>query len=401
MRVFVKPLACLVPSGLFSDIFGMALALMVFTLTRPTVLAQPADPGAGDDFSDPMTALTQQQWDKVDAAIDRALAWIAKQQRADGSFPTFDTGQPAVTSLATMAFLARGHLPGEGPYGAVIDDAIEFVLTCQQPTGLLAKVPTSQHQPDWGMDPRRTAPYNHPISSVFLCEVYGMTSRDKSMRIRRAIERALDFSLAQQRKPKRFPQDEGGWRYVDYVTQDNTDADLSISSWQLMFLRSARNAGFDIPSDRIDAAVGYVQRCFKPRFGSFTYGVQHPQLPSRAMAGAGIVALSLSGLHETDMARSAANWILAQSFDKYRGGTSHQDQFHYGVYHCSLAMFQMGGHFWERFYPRVVRVLVGNQSSQGHWQPELTLEAYDNVYTTALVVNALCVPYQLIPIYQR
>ncbi len=193
MRVFVKPLACLVSSGLAGDIFGMALALMVFTLARPAVLAQPAGPGTGtgNDLLDPMTALTQQQWGEVDAAINRALAWIAKQQRPNGSFPTYDTGQPAVTSLATMAFLARGHLPGEGPYSAVIDDAIEFVLTCQQPAGLLAKVPTSRHQPDWRRDPRRTAPYNHAISSVFLCEVYGMTSRDKSIRIRSAIELAL------------------------------------------------------------------------------------------------------------------------------------------------------------------------------------------------------------------
>src|SRR5690349_19158396 len=72
------------------------------------------------------------KWKDVEGAVDRALAWIASQQSSDGSFPTYESGQPAVSSFSTMAFLSRGHEPGHGQYGERINRAIDFVLSCQQ-----------------------------------------------------------------------------------------------------------------------------------------------------------------------------------------------------------------------------------------------------------------------------
>jgi hypothetical protein len=34
-----------------------------------------------------------------------------------------------------------------------------------------------------------------------------------------------------------------------------------------MSLRSAKNAGFDVPKATIDDAVAYVRRCFQPKYG--------------------------------------------------------------------------------------------------------------------------------------
>ena len=45
---------------------------------------------------------------------------------------------------------------------------------------------------------------------------------------------------------------------------DDKDADLSIIGWQLMALRSAKNAGFDVPVEAIDAAVECVRRHYRP-----------------------------------------------------------------------------------------------------------------------------------------
>ena len=69
-----------------------------------------------------------------------------------------------------------------------------------------------------------------------------------------------------------------------------SDADLSITSWQLMFLRSAVNAGFDVPVEHVDSAVGYVTRCYDARHRSFSYAA-HDKRFSRAMAGAGALSL--------------------------------------------------------------------------------------------------------------
>src|SRR3989442_15362643 len=84
-----------------------------------------------------MAALPPAKWQQVEKSVDRGLAWIASQQAADGSFPTLPSGQPGVTSLATMAFLSRGHQPGAGPYGKRINRAIDYVLSCQGPNGLI------------------------------------------------------------------------------------------------------------------------------------------------------------------------------------------------------------------------------------------------------------------------
>lgn len=354
---------------------------------------------------DPMAVLGPREWEKVGEAIERALGWLASRQQPDGSFPTLETGQPAVTSLCVMAFLAGGHLPGDGPYGAQLERAVDYVLGCQQTSGLLARVNPRVNDVTVSIETAgHTAAYNHAISGVLLCEVYGMTHKDQARRIRSAIERALNFTMAEHAKPKRFPEDEGGWRYVYPTAREKADSDLSITCWQLMFLRSAINAGFEIPSEPIDQAVAYIKRCYKPDERVLTYTIIHPQAPTRAMAGAGILALALGGLHRTTIAQSSAQWLLAHPFDRYNQSLNIYDRYHYGVYHCSLAMFQMGGRYWEGFYPGLTRVLLRHQSPAGHWETErrpMGDHIFGNAYTTALVVNALAVPYQLLPIYQR
>src|SRR5205823_5648295 len=61
----------------------------------------------------------------TDHAIQGGLAWLARNQNADGSFGTGTyRGNIAVTSVAGLAFMASGSTPGRGPYGAPIDKAL-------------------------------------------------------------------------------------------------------------------------------------------------------------------------------------------------------------------------------------------------------------------------------------
>src|SRR5688572_5203158 len=100
-----------------------------------------------DGSSESLAAvLPEGKWQQVEGSVDRALSWIAARQSADGSFPTTEAAQPAVTSLAVMALLSRGHQPGFGRYGAAMERGIDFVLSCQSADGLFSyRPPGAQH----------------------------------------------------------------------------------------------------------------------------------------------------------------------------------------------------------------------------------------------------------------
>ncbi len=347
-------------------------------------------------------SLTPGEWSRLDRAVDRGVAFISRNQARDGSFLTAYDGQPGVTSLCVLAFLARGHQPGKGPYGALIDRAIDYVLDIQDPNvGSLFPDRFSGGRP-----PRSfSGNYSHGISGVMLAEVYGMTDARRHERIRDAITRALRYTRSQQLRPKANPDENGGWRYVH--VQRGNDADLSITAWQLMFLRSARNAEFNVPEEWIKEAMGYVHRSFDVNERGFVYALSGDErYCSRGMVGAGIVCLELGGEHRSETAREAGNWILRHSFEPYNNSWHPDDRYHYSAFYCSQAMFQLGGEDWRRFFPGLLRVLAAAQHPDGSWDPETAGGykgdgKYGNVYTSALAVLSLSTPYQLLPIYQR
>lgn len=352
-----------------------------------------------------VSPLAADEWRRMDESVQRALGWLAGQQQADGSFPTLPHGQPGVTSLCVLAFAAHGHHPGEGPYGQRIERAIDFIAASQKENGLVARLapegPTIT--PNVARHIGESAVYNHAISSLALSEMYGMSQLKRADAVERAIGKALAATLAMQRWPKDLPHDRGGWRYV---TDDGvSDSDLSITGWQLMFLRSARNAGFAVPADAIDDAVGYVRRTFDAKEGAFAYTVAGDQGgSSRAMAGAGALALGHAGFHRSAEAARSGEWLLRNPLDDYNGtGGRNYDRYHYSLFNSCQGMYQLGGAAWEQFFPRTVRALLPRQRADGSWDAESNRNdrLYGNSYTTALVILSLGAPNELLPIFQR
>ena len=339
--------------------------------------------------------LSAAQRRRVDGAVDRALANLVAQQRPDGSFPTPRQAQPGVTALCVQGLLARGHLPGAGPYGRSLDRAIGYMLSCQRPNGLIARMPPERTLVPHGAS--HTGIYNHAITGVVLCEVYGMAGPHTSARVRAAIEKALAFTRRRQIEAKPDPVDRGAWRYLRRYP--NGDSDLCVTSWQLMFLRAAKNAGFQVPAEQIDEAMSFARSCFLPGRGTFNY--VHPKWRygwrTPGMAGSGVLSLALAGRHNSQMAQSTGRWILRTDFDN-----SARRRFFYGGYYCSQAMFQLGGEYWRQFYPRFSRTLLACQHRDGSWGPETWVDRmWGMPYATALGAQGLMVPYQLLPIYQR
>ena len=112
----------------------------------------------------------------------------------------------------------------------------------------------------------------------------------------------------------------------------------------------------------------------------------------------------MAGQHETILARSAGTWLLEHPFKYFGEGVPRRDdRFFYSAYYCSQAMAQLGGKFWEQFFPNLAELLLKNQSPDGSWpdEPGSGDSIFGNEYTTALAVLSLTPPYQLLPVYQR
>lgn len=342
-------------------------------------------------------ALPPEKWREVGDCVDRGLAWIASQQKDDGSFPSLDAAQPAVTSFCVLAFLSRGHQPGSGPYGRQLERAIDFVLSCQKEDGLLCyDTPGGSWQFETAS---HTASYNHAIAGLMLGEVYGEVSGKRARAARKAIQKALKFTRELQTRTKPA-EDRGGWGYLR-PQGSSLDGDLSVTAWQLMFLRSARNAEFNVPKQFADEAVEYIKRNWAPGEGVFLY--HRGAGPTRGLMGAGILSLSMAGLHQSQIAQKAGQWLLDHPFRSFGESYGEFDRYYYSLFYCSQAAAQLGGRFWNGLYPSVANGILEAQLDDGSCRPEPNRGdvVFGKCYSTSLAVLALTPAYQLLPVYQR
>jgi hypothetical protein len=336
----------------------------------------------------PALARSVPRREPFDEAIDRGLLTLRRTQNpANGAWPgirNVEAGDPGVTALAVMAFLAAGHVPGEGRHGEAVEKGIRYVLGTQQKNGLLGT-------PNGGL----TEMYHHGICTLMLAEAVGMTSKDLAADVVKRLEPAVNVILNGQRRGQH--DDRGGWRYQ----VNGFDADLSVTGWQLLALRAARNAGCDVPAEKVKAAVDYVKRCFDRGTGGFRYTVRDPV--TVACTGTGILALELVGKeqHHSPEVLAAGRFILANDLNP---GNRH---FFYGIYYTAQAMFQLGDAYWKQYRPKLHNLLLRSNPPRGDgsWHAggpaAFDDERWGPSYCTSMAVLALAVEYRYLPIYQR
>lgn len=332
-------------------------------------------------------------------AVMAGLEWLKEHQNADGSW-TGDVGfklnqkyevehsrkpHVGVTALAGMAFLAGGHLPGRGQYGATISAATEFILGCVDETsGFVAR--------------NGTRMYSHAFATLFLAEIVGMTQRAD---VREKLQKAVDLIVKSQNR-------HGSWRYEPFAVE----SDMSITVCQLMALRAARNIGIKVPRTTIDRAVRYVQSSYVRndemnyfmyydgyyfmRRGAFKYQKQDSTRSSFALTAAGITSLYNAGVYSDERLRESLD-VLEQSFHLLDGKETHYFYW-YGHYYAVQAMYVAGDPYWSRYYSRIRQALLSSQHRDGKWANDI---GPGNAFGTAVAAIILQVPYKYLPILQR
>ena len=162
-----------------------------------------------------------------------------------------------------------------------------------------------------------------------------------------------------------------------------------------MALRSAKNAGLDVPEKSIKKAVTFIKRCYNQRHGA--YGYQPGSHPTYAMAAAGVMSMQVCGQHDSAQVKTATDWLLHRA----RVNQNHH-WFFYCTYYYAQGMYQRGGEHAKAARRRVGKVLLQFQADDGSWSGTSGQERHaGRVYATSLAILSLSVKHHYLPIYQR
>jgi hypothetical protein len=324
--------------------------------------------------------------DAVDDAASRGVEFLLSVQDEKGAFRDNGAYENALTSLSALSMVALGHLPTDTDrHGTAVRKALDFLLRDSQ-----------RNRDGYFGEADNSRMYGHGITTLLLSEMLGMSADPvQAQKIRTACTEAVQLILRAQATSKTNPSFRGGWRYKP----TSPDADLSISIWQLLALRSAKNAGIDVPSSAIDAAVVFLRGLYQgPKGAEGRTGFVY--LPGWALSGfsascAGMLALQICGQYDAPETGTVADWML-----KHPPQAKEEPWFYYGMYYYAQGMHQRGGLHAESARKLVEEQLLPLQESDGSWKQT---HDYENkrIYRTALALLCLSVKRHYLPIYQR
>lgn len=334
---------------------------------------------------------------QVKKCVDRAVAWLLTQQRAQGCFFSDNRNEPvpshsgALTALAIMGLASVGHMPGDPtPEGKAMAKALRFMTDAIIPNeeGYLGQTDHSRM-------------YGHGIISLMYAEMLGQTQDEEiDKKIRTRLQHSIELIIRSQEVIK-AEANRGGWRYEP----GSSDADISVTVWQVMTLRAAKNAGLDVPKNAIDNAVAYIKRSYRSErdasgapkdleaaFSYEPYGGRQ----GFSTTAAGVLALQVCGQYEAPEVIGGANYLTRNP------PAPSEAWFFYGTYYYSQCMYQRGGDQAAQARQRTENMLITSQKETGAWQPANGNERSEGpIYATALALLSLSVHHHFLPIYQK
>ena len=315
---------------------------------------------------------------KTVTAIKQGLEYLKRKQVREGRFAGafgaagYSRGV-AVASLAGLAFMCSGSTPFDGKYASCVRRCAEYVLRNCRDTGYIAAQNETQ----------ASNMYGHGYAMLFLSQVYGMGLNNK---VKERLAKAIKLTCKVQNH-------EGGWRYQPV----KSDADLSITICQIMALRAAHSAGFEVPNEVRERTLKYVEAC-QNKDGSFNY-TKRGGRQTVALAAAGVVSYYSAGIYEGERIDSALKWI----FDRRPG---HVDakvvspmNYYYAHYYAVQAMWHaqiQAPHYWNEWYPAIRDELIDDRmTGPGTWQdPRIGGE-----FATAMACIILQMPMNYVPVF--
>ena len=326
-------------------------------------------------------------------AVDNALAWIVRHQRADGGWSLDTSGQcqgagcpprqamtsdAAATGLALLPLLGAGHIHTvKTRYQANIRHGLSWLLDNQQGSGELFI----------GGDPLGRM-YSHAIATMALCEAYGLS---KDPKLKRPAQSAIDFIVASQDATG------GGWRY--YPGQAG---DTSVFGWQMFALRSARLSGLNVSKMTIKSSRTYLDLAASDKYG-ITYAYTPGRGATPVMTAEALLTRQYLGWPRDFPPLVKGAGLVANDLEQ-----DNERNIYYWYYATQL-LHNMQNKDWKVWNVRVRDGLVGMQVTgqgcdHGSWdpispQPDRWGQQAGRLFLTALSALTLEVYYRYLPLY--
>ena len=317
----------------------------------------------------------------VENSVNKGLAFLVKQQGQEGWFDGGTASKVSTTSRALLAFLGSGNVPDTGRYGLNVHDAVEWLLAQQASDGYFGETQRGMR--------------GHALATLALAEAYGVdVNPDRRLRIRTALDKAVAVILAAQAVPKANPSFAGGWN----AERSSTDSSLSATANQLLALRACQDVGLSVPAQALKSAAEFVLRCHDARAGGFGPAPLKPAQVSSTAAGITCLRLlNVASQHSAEI-DSAVKYLMSHPID---AGTP----FGYpSLSIVTLCTYETGGDAWSRVGRGILGRLTTSQEKDGGW-PEAKAgpngRPLNRTAATAVALQTLTIPYQLLPIYQR
>ncbi len=320
-------------------------------------------------------------------AVGRGLAWLAKQQKSDGSW-VYDGSHKeeliASTGMALLPFLAAGQThkqskdPKDNKYTKTVQAGLAYLIKMMKPDGSFKGAGNM---------------YSHAIGAIALCEAFGMTS-DKSW-LQKPAQAAINYIMAAQGV-------NGSWGY-----QAKSNGDTSIVGWQLQALQSAKLCkDLVVRKDVIEKASKFLDTVAQGSQKA-TYGYASPGAGPTTTAVALLCRYYVDGWGAQHPGMNAGVDFLVKTWSPEKAKS--YDMYYY--YYATQVMHFFEGDTWQKWNAAMRDMLIGLQvvdnskpATFGSWDPDKAAwmgSGCGRLGTTCTCLLTLEVYYRHLPLARR
>jgi hypothetical protein len=335
--------------------------------------------------------------DESEEAVQLALQWIVKHQLPDGGWNldhrigpgnhrnspnagTLSQARNAATALALLPLLGAGNTHKTGQYKDNVRAGLEFLMSRAKQEGR-----------GISFYEKGGTTYSHGLCSIVFCEAFGMS---KDPKLAPYAQGVIWFSEDFQDKQG------GGWRYV-------RDPTISVASWQVMSLKSAKLSGLNISPQTWRLLDKFLESVSDVDGSRYRYqpSTKRARVSTTAI---GILCRMYMGWEKDHPGIKSGVEYISNAGPDLNEGNGDKCDIYYN-YYGSQVMKQYGGPLWEKWNNALRDNLVETQSKEGNsagsWylaDPVGTSSPKGGrLYTTAMACMTLEVYYRYLPIYNE